>query len=130
VGKRRRNSTPQPPAEPTPEQLAVYAEHEQWVSLHVYRFGRWRARKAGIEVDDLLQAARIGLWRAILTFDASLGCSMATHCRQRIYWSMHEAIDRARYGRLRKGRDLIDQSLFHELLDHDRPGNDPDREDP
>lgn len=108
----------------------MYAEHEQWISLHVYRFGRWRARKAGIEVDDLMQAARIGLWRAILTFDASLGCSMATHCRQRVYWSMHEAIDRARFGRPRKGKPLIDQSQFADILDHDRPGHDPDRDDP
>lgn len=124
---RKRRPVPAPP--PTAEQLALFAEHEEWVSYHVFLFGRWRARKAGLEVADLLQAGRMGLWDAILTFDPSSGCKMATHCRKRIYWSLYEAVERARYGRVRRNRPLVDHSLFAALEDHDQPRHDPDPED-
>lgn len=107
-----------PRRDPTPEQLALFAEHAQWCSLHVLRFGRWRARAAGIDSDDLMQAARMGLWRAILTFDPSRGIKLATHCRKHIWGHLHECVEVARFGRRRRRwRPLIDHSAFARLSD-------------
>jgi hypothetical protein len=122
-----RPSGPQP--QPTAEQLAAYASYERHLGWHVARFGVWRARRAGIERDDLLQAARMGLWRACLTFDPSLGCVLATHATKHIYWHLHDAIERARFGKTRKGRPLHDHAA-NKYLAHDPPAPEtPDDDD-
>lgn len=56
-------------------------QHEGLVRAVVRRF-RWAERRGGIELDDLLQAGRIGLMRAAETHDPSKG-AFSTHA---VHW--------------------------------------------
>ncbi|MCA3009792.1 MAG: hypothetical protein INH34_15570 [Phycisphaerales bacterium] len=129
MGRRRtvRRREQLPP--PTEAQLAAYASYEQHLGWHVARFGVWRARVAGLDREDLMQAARLGLWRACLTFDPALGCVLATHATKHVYWHLHDAIERAKFGKPRKGRPLHDHAA-HEYLAFDPPAPEtPDDDD-
>jgi aryl carrier-like protein len=72
----------------------------------------WRARKAGMEFDDLYSAGLFALWRTCITFDSSKGYSFLTLLYKAISGEMYEAIELARYGRRCRGKKLIDHSLF------------------
>ena len=113
----------------TPEQLALFEAHATVVGYWVARFGRWRAKAAGVELDDLRQAARLGLWRACLNFQAERGLRFHTLAGWSIYWAMHDCIEAARYGRARRGQDLVDMSAFAELDAEDRMLARPDDHD-
>ena len=117
----------------TPEQVALYEAHASIVGYWVARFGRWRAKAAGVELDDLRQAARLGLWRACLNYQAERGLKLTTLAGWSIYWAIHDCVELARYGRARRGQDLVDQSAYARLdgddralaYDHDFEGPDP-----
>jgi hypothetical protein len=104
----------------TPQQVALYEAHASVVGYWVARFGRWRARAAGLELDDLRQAARLGLWRACLNYEAERGLKFHTLAGWSISWAMHDCVEAARYGRKRRGQDLLDHSAFAWLDPDDR----------
>lgn len=97
------------------ERLALWESHRQLAKWMVKRFGTWRAREAGCDAVDLQQAADVGLWVATRRWDAARGTAFATCAAQAIRGELLEAIDRARYGRVRHGRPLVDQSAFEPL---------------
>jgi DNA-directed RNA polymerase specialized sigma subunit len=65
-----------------------------------------------MELEDMLQAGTIGLWRAALTYDKSHGTVFSTHATKAIEGEIFGAIEEARYGRRKRGRALIDHSKF------------------
>lgn len=97
------------------ERLALWESHRPLAKWLVKRFGAWRAREAGCDSLDLLQAAYVGLWVATRRWDAARGTAFATCAAHAIRGELLEAIDRARYGRVRHGKPLIDQSAFERL---------------
>jgi DNA-directed RNA polymerase specialized sigma subunit len=60
--------------------------------------GIWKAKLAGCEMEDLIQAGMIGLWRAVLRHNPKLGIKIATSARKAIVGEVLEALDKARYG--------------------------------
>jgi DNA-directed RNA polymerase specialized sigma subunit len=75
------------------------------------KLGPWRARAAGCDRDDLFQAGLMGLWRATLTWDKRKG-SFATVAYLRIRGEMIECLDKARFGKHRHGKPLIDHAAM------------------
>lgn len=116
---------PKPKRRPdmTPEQQALFDEHYTMVrSILMKNGGKWRAKLSGTEIEDLESAGLVGLWRAALKFDPSRGLSFKTLAYRTIMGDIYEAIEIARYGARRHGRDLIDHSKFQkydEVFDED-----------
>lgn len=105
-----------PRPDPTPEQVRLIEGHLHLMETVVrQRGGRWRARRAGLELDDLYAAGRVGLWRAALAFDPRRGLAFSTLAVPAIVGEMLDAIDLARYGRRRRGRPLVDHSRMVSL---------------
>jgi len=89
--------------------------------------GYWRAKRAGCDLDDLMQAGLVGLWRATALYRKTHGATFATFARPRVVGEILECLDSARYGkRLRSGGPLIDQSNFRRLP---REGDSDDHDD-
>lgn len=93
-------------------QKKLFNGHIQLVKVGIKSVGAWRARRAGMDVDDLYSAGLIGLWRAAMTFDKSIGCSFATLAYKLIKYEMLDAIEISRFGRRNTDGKLIDQSAF------------------
>lgn len=100
---------------PSARRLAIYEAHLPLIDGYVYAFGAWRAQAAGIELDDLRQAARLGMWQAALRFDFSRGTAFSTLARYAMRGAMLDALDMARYGKKPRHRPVIDQSRFERL---------------
>lgn len=97
---------------PTQQQLDLFAAHQGIVRLAYARLGAtWRAKKAGCEPADLWQAGLIGLWSATYAWDPDRA-SFATCALRRVMGAMLDEVDRARYGRVRRRRSLIDHSAM------------------
>jgi DNA-directed RNA polymerase specialized sigma subunit len=96
----------------TPEQEQMFTEHLPLVKYTVKKMGAWRAKFAGMELDDMLQAGTIGLWRAAVTYDKSHGTVFSTLATKAIKGEILEAIEMARFGRRQRGETLIDHSQF------------------
>lgn len=111
-----------PPLTPELQQLCV--AHDWLVKEIVLRVGTWRAKIAGIEVEDLLQAGRIGLLLAARRFDPSRGLQFNTLARHAVLGQMLECIEKARFGRKNSHKQLIDQSQFKRLLSSDKEEDD------
>lgn len=100
---------------PTQQQLDLFDAHHGIVRLVYARLGAtWRARRAGCEAADLWQAGLIGLWQATYTWDADRG-RFWTVAYPRVMGAMLDELDRARFGRVRKRRKLIDHSAMVDL---------------
>ncbi|MBL8795407.1 MAG: sigma-70 family RNA polymerase sigma factor [Planctomycetia bacterium] len=75
---------------PNPQQLF---DANVRLAYHVAQSFQSAADRAGIDRDDLRQAARLGLWQSCQRFDASLGWKFSTyayvgvqnHCRRLLY---------------------------------------------
>lgn len=108
--------------------LRLFDENADMVRLVVGRIGGyWRAKRAGCDLDDLMQAGLVGLWRATALFQRKKGIKFATFARPRVVGEILECLDSARYGkRLRSGNPLIDQSNFRRLP---REDNSDDQDD-
>jgi len=97
---------------PTPQQLKLFDSHQGIVRLAHGRLGAsWRARRAGCEPADLWQAGLIGLWQATYTWDPDRA-SFATCALRRVTGAMLDELDRARFGRVRRRRSLVDHSAM------------------
>ena len=96
----------------TPEQEQMFTEHLPLVKYTIKKMGSWRAKFAGMELEDMLQAGTIGLWRAALTYDKSQGTVFSTLATKAIKGEILEAIELARFGRRQRGENLIDHSQF------------------
>lgn len=96
----------------TPEQEQMFIEHQPLVKYLIKKMGAWRAKMAGMELEDMLQAGTIGLWRAALTYDKSHGTVFSTHATKAIKGEILAAIEEARFGRRQRGETLIDHSQF------------------
>ncbi len=70
-----------------------------------------------MDADDMLSVGMIGLWRAALTYDKNKNTAFSTLAYKTIKGEIFEAIEVARFGRRRHGRDLIDQSKFIEYTE-------------
>lgn len=99
---------------PTQEQRDLFDRYQGLVRLAVTRIGAWRARRAGCEPADLWQAGLIGLWQATYCWNPDRA-SFVTAAVPRIMGAMLDELDRARYGRVRKRRALVDHSAMVEL---------------
>lgn len=98
--------------EPTAQQQALFDTHQGIVRLAYARLGAtWRARRAGCEPADLWQAGLIGLWQATYAWDPDRA-SFGTCALRRVMGSMLDELDRARFGRVRRRRALIDHSAM------------------
>ena len=97
---------------PTVQQLELFAAHVGLVRWVFRRLGAtWRARRAGCEPADIWQAGLIGLWQATYAWQPDRG-QFSTCATNRIRGAMLDEIDRARYGRVRRRRALIDHSAM------------------
>lgn len=100
---------------PTPEQHALFEANMDLVRILFHRLGAsWRARRAGCDPDDLLQAMYLGLWQATYCWRPEVA-KFRTCARHRIAGAMLDAVDVARFGRKRKARALIDHSQMRRL---------------
>lgn len=107
-------------AKPTKARLRLFSEHIWLVALLYAKWGGfWRARMAGCEEEDVLQAARMGLWLAALKYDKRRKLSFAALATPCIRWAMHDAIEFARYGKHKHGRELVDHSQMLRLSERD-----------
>lgn len=120
VDRRRRTY---PPLTSELQQLCV--AHDWLVKELVLRLGTWRAKMAGIEVEDLLQAGRMGLLLAARRYDPSKGLQFNTLARHAVMGQMLECIEKARFGKKNSHKQLIDQSQFKRLQSHDSNEDDP-----
>lgn len=79
--------------------------------------GHWRAKLAGCDLEDLVQAGLTGLWRATAHFEPKRGIKFTTYAKLRVVGEVLDCLDTARYGkRLRTGRGpFVDQSRFRRL---------------
>jgi len=93
-------------------QKKLFDGHIKLVKAGIKSVGGWRARRAGMGVDDLYSAGLIGLWRAVMTFDKDVGCSFATLAYKLVRYEMLDAIEISRFGRRNVNGKLIDQSAF------------------
>jgi len=101
----------------TLDQEKLFNDHLGLIKLAIKHIGSWRAKHAHIEIDDLVSAGMIGLWRTVHTFDCSKGTKFSTPALKAIKCEMLEAIELGRYGRRKRNRDLIDQSKFVEYTE-------------
>lgn len=98
----------------------AFADNQHIVYQIVRRLGgKWRAKLAGCEFDDLLQAGMIGLWRAILRYDATKGIKVRTLASKAIIGEVLEALDKARFGTRKRSHlaPKMDQSRYRRLPD-------------
>jgi DNA-directed RNA polymerase specialized sigma subunit len=103
------------------ERLRLFDEHLWLVRLLYHRWqGDWRAQMAGCEPEDLLQAGRLGLWVATRKFDPKRGLTFQAIATPCVKWAMHDAIEIARYGKAKHGRDLLDHSAMLRLRERPR----------
>ena len=102
---------------PTPAQIALFESGTDWVDIRARKLGLWRARAAGMEIADLMQAGLLGLWLAALRYDRGRGASFETAAYRAITGAILEAIEVARFGRRNRHGGLIDQSQFEHLDD-------------
>lgn len=101
----------------TKAQQKLFNDHIPLVKTIIKQTGSWRAKLAGMDADDMLSVGMIGLWRAALTYDKNKNTAFATLAYKTIKGEIFEAIEVARFGRRRHGRDLIDQSKFVEYIE-------------
>lgn len=101
----------------TKAQQKLFNDHIPLVKGIIKQTGSWRAKLAGMDMDDMMAVGMIGLWRAALTYDKKHGTAFNTLAYKTIKGEIFEAIEVARYGRRRHGRDLIDQSKFVEYTE-------------
>lgn len=80
---------------------------------------------AGIEVEDLLQAGRMGLLLAARRYDPGKGLQFNTLARHAVMGQMLECIEKARFGKKNSHKQLIDQSQFKRLPAHEGNEDDP-----
>lgn len=102
--------------QPTVEHYALFDANVSWCLWYVKHYGYWRAHRCGMDRDDLRQQALLGLWMAVLQFDAKLGIKFHTYAAKRVAWAMHDGIEAWRYGRKPRGQACLD----HSALDHGR----------
>lgn len=98
-------------------QQKLFNDHIPLLKTIIKQTGSWRARLAGLDEDDMFSVGMIGLWRAALTYDKKKGTAFSTLAYKTIKGEIFEAIEVARFGRRRHGRDLIDQSKFVEYTE-------------
>jgi DNA-directed RNA polymerase sigma subunit (sigma70/sigma32) len=98
-------------------QQKLFNDHIPLVKTIIQQTGSWRAKLAGMDADDMLSVGMIGLWRAALTYDKNKNTAFSTLAYKTIKGEIFEAIEVARFGRRRHGRDLIDQSKFVEYTE-------------
>lgn len=69
----------------------LYEDYEKLVYSTAYkRYGNPNYRDAhGLEMDDILQFGRMGLFRACKTHDSSGEATFATHAIRNIVWSIN-----------------------------------------
>lgn len=91
--------------------MRLFEQHLPLVGWVLQQLGPWRARAAGCEHDDLHQAGLLGLWRATLTWDRKRS-SFATAAAHRIKGEMLDCIERARFGKNKHARPLIDHAAM------------------
>ncbi len=91
--------------------MRLFDGHIPLVGFLLKQLGPWRARAAGCDQDDLYQAGLMGLWRATLTWDKKRS-SFATAAAHRIKGEMLDCIERARFGKHRHARPLIDHAAM------------------
>lgn len=96
----------------TPDQEKLFNDHLGLIKLAIKHIGSWRAKHAHIEIDDLMSAGMIGLWRTVHTFDPSKGTKFMTPALKAIKCEMLEAIELGRYGRRKRNRELVDHTQF------------------
>ena len=101
----------------TKAQQKLFNDHIPLVKTIIQQTGSWRAKLAGMDADDMLSVGMVGLWRAALTYDKNKNTAFATLAYKTIKGEIFEAIEVARFGRRRHGRDLIDQSKFVEYTE-------------
>ncbi len=101
----------------TKAQQKLFNDHIPLVKTIIQQTGSWRAKLAGMDADDMLSVGMIGLWRAALTYDKNKNTAFSTLAYKTIKGEIFEAIEVARFGRRRHGRDLIDQSKFIEYTE-------------
>lgn len=101
----------------TKAQQKLFNDHIPLVKTIIQQTGSWRAKLAGMDADDMLSVGMIGLWRAALTYDKNKNTAFSTLAYKTIKGEIFEAIEVARFGRRRHGRDLIDQSKFVEYTE-------------
>ena len=106
---------------PRAKQSVITAEDQDKLfndHLHLVKFalkkikGTYRAKLAGLEIDDLISVGMVGLWRASIHFDPSKGNKFSTPAFQAIKGQMYEAIELARFGKRKRSEDLLDHSRF------------------
>ena len=97
---------------PTDRQRQLFDTHQGIVRWCFRRLGAtWRARRAGCEPADLWQAGLIGLWLATYAWDPDRG-QFSTCATNRVTGAMLDELDRARYGRVRRRRALVDHAAM------------------
>ena len=119
VDRRRRDYS-----QPTAQQYALFAAHQHLIGWVLQRLRSWRARRAGCQLEDLRQAAAIGLWRATWTWDPRRGAFSTVACK-RMRGEVLDCLDLARYGRVKRRRSLIDQSQFAHYSEQNRQYDKP-----
>lgn len=103
------------------ERYRLFEEHLWLVRVLYHRWqGGWRAQMAGCDPEDLMQAGRMGLWVAALKYDKKRRLTFQACATPCVRWAMHDAIEFARYGKHKHGRDLIDHSTMLRLRERER----------
>lgn len=100
---------------PTQEQIELFTQTMPLVPHLGAMFGWWRARRAGIQKEDMKQAGFLGLWHAVLRYSPKGKLKFATIARHAILWAMQDVIEQARFNKRVKQRALIDHSNFRPL---------------
>ena len=122
--KMRRGPRSKPTVKFSENENAIFDANLYLVNLAINQInGRLRARMAGMEVDDLISAGMIGLWKSIANFDSSRGNKLSTPALKSIKCQMFEAIELARYGRRKRSEHQIDHSKFKTYLETDEENN-------
>ena len=70
---------------------AMYYEHEKYILPTIYKkFPNYKtfSETHGLELDDLIQYGRIGLYKACKTFDSKKGLNMRSYVIQHIVWTI------------------------------------------
>jgi DNA-directed RNA polymerase sigma subunit (sigma70/sigma32) len=98
-------------------QQKLFNDHIPLVKTIIKRTGSWRAKLAGMDLDDMFSVGMIGLWRAALTYNPNKNTTFGTLAYKTIEGDIFEAIEIARFGRRRHGKDLIDHSKFVEYIE-------------
>lgn len=111
--KMKRGPRSKKPVIKSEDQDKLFNDHLYLIKIALKKINAsYRAKLAGLEVDDLISVGMIGLWRASVHFDPSKGNKFSTPAFQAIKGQMYEAIELARFGRRKRSEDLLDHSRF------------------